>query len=130
MIRYANGSTNARPMKITVDAGTYEVDFPPTASFDSWDSVVVENVWMDALPFDLKMESLTAEGGPNIDMIAFDIVGVYRDGCSTARMEEDDTARLRKNAARQFSSFSPRFRFDALGKIRQPDKAKNVYFTH
>ena len=130
MIRYANGSTNARPMKITVDAGTYEVDFPPTASFDSWDSVVVENVWMDALPFDLKMESLTAEGGPNIDMIAFDIVGVYRDGCSTARMEEDDTARLRKNAARQFGSFSPRFRFDALGKIRQPDKAKNVYFTH
>ena len=84
MVRYSNGGTVSRPMRITVDAGSYDVEFPPTADWDAWDTVVVENVWIDALPFDFKMESLSSDGGPNIDMVAFDIAGVYREGCSPA----------------------------------------------
>lgn len=84
MVRYSNGGALSRPMRITVDAGTYEVEFPPTADWESWDTVIVENVWIDALPFDFKMESLSLDGGPNIDMVAFDISGVYREGCSPA----------------------------------------------
>lgn len=86
MIRYANGGAAARPMKITVDAGTYEAEFPPTGSWDVWDSVVIENVWIDALPFDFKMESVTSDGGPNIDLVAFDISSVYREGCTAAEV--------------------------------------------
>ena len=86
MIRYANGGFAARPMKITVDAGTYEAEFPPTGSWDVWDSVVIENVWVDALPFDFRMKSVTSEGGPNIDLVAFDISSVYREGCSAAEI--------------------------------------------
>ena len=69
-------------MKVTVDYGEYEVDFPPTADWDTWDTAYVENVWLDAVPFNFTIESLTANGGPNIDMIAFDISGVYREGCT------------------------------------------------
>ncbi len=86
LVRYANGGTASRPMKVTVDAGAYEVDFPPTGSWDTWDSAFVENVWIDALPFEFKMESLTQDGGPNIDMIAFDIAGIYREGCLPAEV--------------------------------------------
>lgn len=86
MIRYANGGFAARLMKITVDAGTYEAEFPPTGSWDVWDSVVIENVWVDALPFDFRMKSVTSEGGPNIDLVAFDISSVYREGCSAAEI--------------------------------------------
>ena len=86
LVRYANGGTTSRPMRVTVDAGTYEVDFPSTGSWDAWDSAFVENVWIDALPFEFKMESLTQDGGPNIDMIAFDISGIYREGCIPAEV--------------------------------------------
>ena len=69
-------------MKITVDNFTYDVDFPPTQSWDNWDTAYVENVWVDALDFSLTIESTTSDGGPNIDMIAFDMRGVYRTGCA------------------------------------------------
>ncbi len=82
LIRYSNGGNASRPMKVTVDYGVYEVDFPPTADWDTWDTAYVEDVWLDAVPFNLKLESLTADGGPNIDMVAFNVSGVYRDGCT------------------------------------------------
>ncbi len=96
MVRYANGGTVARPMKITVDAGTYEEEFPPTGGWDIWDSVVIENVWIDALPFDFRMESATSDGGPNIDLVAFDISGVYREGCAATEVPTAIEKRLRK----------------------------------
>jgi hypothetical protein len=38
----------------------------------------------------VKLASASADGGPNIDMIAFDIKGVYRTGCSPAKVKNDN----------------------------------------
>ena len=89
MIRYSfSGNTN-RDMKFTIDNGTYDVVFPSTGSWDKWDTVYIEDVWVDALDFRMKIESTTSDGGPNIDMIAFDIKGVYRTGCKPAKVAND-----------------------------------------
>ncbi len=132
MIRYANGGTASRPMKITVDAGIYEAEFPPTGSWDAWDSIVVENVWIDALPFDFRMESITSDGGPNIDLVAFDISGVYREGCTAAEipmgiMKKNVSKRdgtVRKNESSCF--------YDVSGSChsagRKRSFSKGVYF--
>lgn len=84
LVRYANGGTSSRPMKISADANMFEVEFPPTGGWDVWDTLVIEDVWVDAVPFDLRFESVTADGGPNIDIVAFDISGVVREGCPSA----------------------------------------------
>ena len=97
LIRYSNGTTENRKMKITVDANSYEVDFLPTSDWDTWDSVIIENVWLDAVPFDLVFESLTENGGPNIDKIAFDIANVYRETCLPAKTEYETSFRSALN---------------------------------
>ncbi|MCQ2124641.1 MAG: GDSL-type esterase/lipase family protein [Fibrobacter sp.] len=83
-IRYCNGKTTTSKMNVQVDAMTYEVEFPPSASWDSWDTVYVDNVWLDACDFDLKFTALTSDGGPNVDMVGFDIKNVYRIGAEPA----------------------------------------------
>lgn len=83
MIRYAFAGTTNRDMKLTVDNGTYDVAFAPTLGWDTWDTVYVDDVWVDALDFVVKLQSTTSDGGPNIDMIAFDFSGVYRTGCKS-----------------------------------------------
>ena len=89
MVRYAFAGTANRDMKITIDKGTYDVAFPPTGSWDKWDTVYIEDVWVDALDFQVTLASTTNDGGPNVDMIAFDIKGVYRTGCSPAKVVND-----------------------------------------
>ena len=65
------------------------VAFPSTGSWDKWDTAYIEDVWVDALDFKMKIASTTSDGGPNIDMIAFDMKGVYRTGCKPAKVEND-----------------------------------------
>ncbi len=89
MIRYSFVGNTDRDMKVTVDNGTYDVTFKSTGSWDKWDTVYVEDVWVDALDFKVKFASATSDGGPNIDMIAFDIKGVYRTGCNPAKVKND-----------------------------------------
>ena len=89
MVRYAFAGTTNRDMKITVDNGTYDVAFPPTGAWDKWDTVYIEDVWVDALDFKVKLASTTSDGGPNVDMIAFNIKGVYRTGCQPAKVKND-----------------------------------------
>lgn len=79
-IRYCNGKTTTSKMSVQVDAKTYEVEFPPSGSWDKWDTVYVDDVWLDACDFDLVMTSLTSDGGPNVDAVGFDIKDVYRIG--------------------------------------------------
>ena len=89
MIRYSFVGNSDRDMKVTVDNGEYDVTFKSTGSWDKWDTAYVEDVWVDALDFKVKLASASADGGPNIDMIAFDIKGVYRTGCSPAKVKND-----------------------------------------
>lgn len=77
-IRYANGSTETREMKIYLDGWTYSLVFPPTAGWTTWDTVFVEDVWMDAVDMPLILESVSASGGPNIDAIGFSVSGMKR----------------------------------------------------
>ena len=89
MIRYSFQGNSNRDMKFTIDNGTYDVAFPSTGSWDKWDTAYIEDVWVDALDFKMKIASTTSDGGPNIDMIAFDMKGVYRTGCKPAKVEND-----------------------------------------
>ena len=85
MIRYSFAGNANRNMNVTIDNGTYDVVFKPTASWDVWDTVYIDDVWVDALDFKVTFQSATADGGPNIDMFAFDMANVYRTGCKAAR---------------------------------------------
>ena len=87
MIRYAFAGTANRDMKITIDNGVYDVAFPPTGSWDKWDTVYIDEVWVDALDFKVILQSTTSDGGPNVDLIAFDMANVYRTGCKAARQK-------------------------------------------
>lgn len=77
-IRYANGSTETRDMKIYLDGWTYTVSFPPTESWSIWDTVFVENVWIDAVQMPLVFESMNENGGPNIDALGFSVANISR----------------------------------------------------
>ena len=120
MIRYSFSGSANRDMKVTVDNGTYDVTFKSTGSWDKWDTVYIDNVWVDALDFKVILQSATADGGPNIDMIAFDMKDVYRTGCKAAREKnKQTTAFVGKKLATQ-----PRtkgFTVNALGQ-----KVQNV----
>jgi len=100
MIRYSFAGTTNRDMKITIDNGVYDVAFPPTGSWDKWDSVYIDDVWVDALDFKVILQSTTSDGGPNVDMIAFDMKDVYRTGCAKLRGEEPRNALEVKKVAR------------------------------
>jgi hypothetical protein len=77
-IRYSFQAATSRFLKITVDANTYDVEFSPTADWDTWNVVEVPNVWLDAVDFPLILESVDDNGGPNIDWIGFDQPNITR----------------------------------------------------
>lgn len=121
LIRYANGGTASRPMKITVDANTFEQEFPSTGGWDAWETLVIENVWLDAVPFDFKIESVTSDGGPNIDIIAFDIAGISREGCPSATTAIRKAARGVRNGE-LFRRGNQARTFDLIGRERSEKK--------
>lgn len=121
MIRYSFQGTANRDMKFTIDNGTYDVAFPSTGSWDKWDTVYIDEVWVDALDFTMKIASTTSDGGPNIDMIAFDMKGVYRTGCKPAKAEGDEkvdttTTTLAAKRLDQIKLNKQGRTFNALGK--------------
>ena len=119
MIRYAFAGTTNRDMKITIDNGVYDVAFPPTGSWDKWDTVYIDEVWVDALDFKVILQSTTSDGGPNVDLIAFDMANVYRTGCKAARQKQGPVSIVSKKHVT-----APRkndFTVNALGR-----KVRNV----
>ncbi len=105
-IRYCNGKTTASKMSVKVDAKTYEVEFQPSGSWDKWDTVYVNDVWLDAVDFDLTMTSLTADGGPNVDVIGFDIKDVYRIGAEPVEDPENKNEKTESSSSGEGSSSS------------------------
>lgn len=80
-IRYANGGTTNRNMTLKVNDGSVgEVVFPPTGSFATWETATL------TLPLKvgnnvLELTSVTVDGGPNIDLLAFYNVGLTLGSC-------------------------------------------------
>lgn len=91
MVRYAFDGTENRDMKIKIDAVTYDVKLPPTGGWDVWDTAYVEDVWLDAVDFDLVLYSTTANGGPNVDMVSFTNEAIHRVGCPVAEVIKDSS---------------------------------------
>ena len=83
-----------------------------------WDTAYVEDVWVDALDFKVKLASASADGGPNIDMIAFDIKGVYRTGCKPAKVANEADPPVRIAPVREMQ-LQPKVgkSFNALGRV-------------
>ena len=73
---------------------------------------------MDALDFKVKLASASADGGPNIDMIAFDIKGVYRTGCKPAKVANEADPPVRIAPVREMQ-LQPKVgkSFNALGRV-------------
>ncbi|MBQ8724319.1 MAG: RICIN domain-containing protein, partial [Oscillospiraceae bacterium] len=68
--RYANGTTALRTLKITVNGGTetWYLDFPGTGAWTTWaDTSIV--LPLNAGTNTIKVESATADGGPNMDYL-------------------------------------------------------------
>ena len=116
MIRYSFQGNTDRDMKVTIDNGVYDVTFKSTGSWDKWDTAYIEDVWVDALDFKMKLASASADGGPNIDMVAFDIRGVYRTGCNPAKVKGDVESSSSKEDDTFIIGARPvaGFRFDAV----------------
>lgn len=73
-VRYANGSTNTRSMELKIDSAIVvaSLNFQPTGAWTNWgvDSV---KVYLKQGANKIRLTSITADGGPNIDRI--DVTG-------------------------------------------------------
>jgi len=68
-IRYANGTTTARPLDISVNGGTATtLNFAPTGSWDTWASATV-TVSLNAGNNTIRATGNGSVGGPNVDWI-------------------------------------------------------------
>ena len=83
---YANGGTSDRMINAYVDHDYY-ISAPPTGSWTTWDTAYVV-LDAPAGEAELKFMSLTADGGPNIDMFGFSMDDVCRVGvdCGKTKM--------------------------------------------
>jgi polygalacturonase len=71
VVRYANGTTTARAMSVTVDgvsAGT--IPGSPTANWDTWANSTV-TVSVGEGTHTVRLTATTANGGPNLDRLTF-----------------------------------------------------------
>jgi hypothetical protein len=75
-LRFANAGTTSRGMTLSInDSLIGIISFPSTASWTSWDSISVKNPLKSGLNT-IYLESITSDGGPNIDQFGFNIEGV------------------------------------------------------
>lgn len=85
-LRYANGSTAARPAVFTVNGkNTANDEFAPTAAWNDWQSVTiaVDLVYGNNT---LTLSATQANGLANIDALTFSGAGIEPGNCATARI--------------------------------------------
>jgi Carbohydrate binding module (family 6)/Glycosyl hydrolases family 28 len=67
--RYSNGTTTSRPAQLTVNGAVIgTLDFPPTASWDTWVTVTV-TAPLVAGSNTVRLAATTAAGAPNLDYL-------------------------------------------------------------
>ena len=75
-LRYANGGTVSRDMTLsTNDFLIGIISFPATGSWTTWDSISVKIPLKTGLNT-IYLESITSDGGPNLDQFGFNMDGV------------------------------------------------------
>lgn len=68
-IRFANGTTTARPMDLSIDGGAASsVNFASTGVWTTWNEVTVP-VSLSAGTHTIRLTASTANGGPNLDRV-------------------------------------------------------------
>jgi len=77
LIRYANGTTDDRPMKIYVNGNVVDdsLSFIPSGAWSAWKPQTI-SVSLNAGDNVIKFESITDTGGPNLDWVTFDTVSI------------------------------------------------------
>jgi alpha-galactosidase len=69
IVRFANGTTVARPMEVTVDGALLTTPaFGPTTNWDTWNETTVP-VSLGAGSHTIRFTATTANGGPNLDRL-------------------------------------------------------------
>ncbi len=69
IVRYANGTTVARPMDVAVDGSVIATPaFDATANWDTWNEITIPVV-LGAGSHSIRLTATTANGGPNLDRI-------------------------------------------------------------
>jgi len=117
VLRYANGSANARPVAVAIDGVTRiaSLDLPSTGGWAVWKPVLFQ-LDVPAGQSMLSFEALTAEGAPNLDLL--DTTGVLQSGPCEATTILPGTVR---GAAGWGVLQVPRF--DLLGRSLTPSLA-------
>jgi hypothetical protein len=69
VLRFANGTTTARPMTVAVDGATLATpSFPGTGNWDTWSTATVSGN-LAAGAHTVRATATTANGGPNVDSL-------------------------------------------------------------
>lgn len=93
VIRFANGGTAARGMNLEFNGSTVgSASFATTGAWTTWDSLCVK-VDIVAGKNTLSLQSLSADGGPNLDQFGFDVAGVtlYKTTATEDHSDSTDT---------------------------------------
>jgi hypothetical protein len=81
-IRYANASSTSRNMSLSINGTTQitSVGFPSTGAWTTWNITTVQ-VSLVSGTNRIRLQSLTSEGGPNIDELIFSSTSVSAGNC-------------------------------------------------
>jgi pectate lyase len=83
IVRYANGGTSDRPMSLTINnSAASDLPFKTTADWTTWQYQLATINLVNGRN-ELVMTSTTSDGGPNIDWIGLDGVGISTTTCIT-----------------------------------------------
>ena len=82
-VRYANGGTTARSMAVSVNGNSQtNLNAPPTGSWTTWNAEYI-TLNLKAGPNIIQFTSTSADGGPNIDLLAFSDSRLSKGSCAT-----------------------------------------------
>jgi hypothetical protein len=80
-IRFANGSTNNRPMRLFVNNEQQDIDFPNDGEWNNWHTTIVQMNLQEGGNI-IRLESLSQDGGPNIDQFMLYDDAVVQGSCT------------------------------------------------
>jgi hypothetical protein len=80
-IRFANGSANNRPMRLNVNNQQQDIDFPNAGAWNNWQTTIIQMQLQKGGNL-ITLESLSQDGGPNIDQFMLYDDAIVRGSCT------------------------------------------------